>query len=116
MGYDSNPPQHIVGKRCKMSAVTLQFTVSGPADNVLSRQPVNPTLTSYRNAPVLERFVLDYNRTPAEAEICFEELKNFLAQAVVAARPIQPPSKDVDHMWHTFLLFTRDYAAFCQKC
>jgi hypothetical protein len=73
------------------------------------------TLTELSYPAVVARFVRDYHKTPYQAEQCFEELKTFLARAAVAGQPIEPPSRDIDQMWHTFLLFTRDYAAFCQE-
>lgn len=38
----------------------------------------------------------------------------FLAASAVAIRPIGP-SELVDIGWHTFILYTVDYAAFCQR-
>lgn len=73
------------------------------------------SVASYQNEAVVARFIRDYHKTPEQAEQCFDELKEFLAEVAVAANRIEPPSKDVDQMWHTFLLFTRDYAEFCKE-
>jgi len=98
-----------------MSVAAVSTPTSGIIGKYFGEKPVLPVLASYQNAAVIARFARDYNRSPQEAEQCFEELKNFLAE-VAFAGPVEPPSKDVDHMWHTFLLFTRDYAEFCKKC
>jgi len=42
----------------------------------------------------------------------FDGLKQFLAvAAVMPGRKVTSPS--IDAMWHTFLLFTKDYRQFC---
>ncbi len=90
-----------------------------PATDVLketsSACPVFEDPAAYRNPAILERYIRDYRKTPEEAEVCFAKLKEYLGRAVVAVEPLSPPSRDVDDLWHTFLLFTRDYAAFCQS-
>lgn len=49
---------------------------------------------------------------PAQAARWITEMAKYLAIAADSDRPVAP-SRAVDAAWHTFILFTRDYAAFC---
>src|SRR5258706_2434444 len=63
---------------------------------------------------LLERFARENNIPEADAREQFEEVKRFL---VVCARDRSrgfAPSKEIDGMWHAFLLFTPDYGRFCE--
>jgi hypothetical protein len=68
---------------------------------------------AYRHDNVLRRYVRDYCATAQEAALCFEALKQFLVVCAVGGGA-QTSSQPVDDMWHTFLLFTRDYREFCE--
>ena len=72
-------------------------------------------LVAYRNDAVVERFARDQRVDLGRARGVFEELKDFLRRAAASASPLEPPSEEVDGMWHTFLLFTREYATFCSR-
>jgi len=43
------------------------------------------------------------------------EFKRFMGLAALGYRGLAVPNEDVDNVWHTFLLFTREYALFCRK-
>jgi len=78
--------------------------------NVL--KPIDEIM-SYRHERLLKRFTVDYNTSSEEAERCFEALKQFLI--VCAIKPgYKVTSDSIDRMWHTFLLFTKDYKSFCE--
>lgn len=80
---------------------------------------------AYRNIQVVQAFRARFDVTPAEARELFTETCRWLwlcarwrAEHRGARRPI-PLAIDgalrmLDEMWHTFLLFTRDYARFCE--
>uniref|UniRef100_B8HQA6 Uncharacterized protein n=1 Tax=Cyanothece sp. (strain PCC 7425 / ATCC 29141) TaxID=395961 RepID=B8HQA6_CYAP4 len=84
-------------------------------------------LLSYRHPHVLKRFQKDYGHSPAEADLWFEDLMRFFYLGYCNRRLIlegktdchfvamYPPLLPIDDLWHTFLLFTRDYAEFCQE-
>lgn len=72
-------------------------------------------LRSYHNDSVVSRFARDYKVNENDALRVFKETKQFLYDCSKSAKPLTPPSKEVDQMWHTFILFTKDYAAFCLK-
>jgi hypothetical protein len=67
---------------------------------------------AYDNPRVLKRYILDHGVNEDEARRRFEGLKQFLI--VCASTPGYKVTSDaIDSMWHTFLLFTKDYRDFC---
>jgi hypothetical protein len=71
-----------------------------------------PGLPSHRRDQVVRRIARDHHVRRATAERWFEELDKFLNICAFAGAPVSPPSR-VDKAWHTFILFTRDYASYC---
>lgn len=68
--------------------------------------------TTYDNHQLYERFVADHGGSLEDARDRFVALKQFLT--VCAVQPgIKVASDEIDQMWHTFLLFTREYRNFC---
>ncbi|HWD90795.1 MAG TPA: hypothetical protein VG938_00465 [Verrucomicrobiae bacterium] len=68
---------------------------------------------AYQFDPLVYRMVDKYKWTEAAARECFEDLKKFLYMAVLADKPVAPTEK-LDEMWHNFILYTMDYAEYCQ--
>jgi len=48
-----------------------------------------------------------------EYRVLFDEFKKYAGLTQVADGKLGMPSKDVDEIWHQFILFTREYAQFC---
>jgi len=80
-------------------------------------------LLLYRHEGVIRRFARLHGVSWQRAEALFVETLKWLwlaRQAREEAVPglvlsIHPEIGGIDEMWHVFLLFTRDYAAFCEK-
>ena len=78
---------------------------------------------AYRHQGVMRRYTKEHGASPAEAEELFGEMLKWLYLAYrsttdaegSAGCAITAEIEKIDHMWHTFLLFTHDYAAFCQR-
>jgi hypothetical protein len=71
-------------------------------------------ILSYQHNHLLRRYSSDYGASIEEAERCFTALKEFLI--VCALKPGYKVTSDpIDKMWHTFLLFTKDYKNFCEE-
>lgn len=75
---------------------------------------------AYTHPGVLRRYLKDYGGPRAEAEEVFVETLKWLYLSNRGAERghacwISPELEKIDRMWHTFLLFTRDYAAFCDR-
>jgi hypothetical protein len=77
----------------------------------------------YENDEVVHRYAVDHGVTKDDAEEIFLETKRWLwlCATEMAAKPGQKvdripllsEARVLDLMWHTFLLFTRDYMEFC---
>ena len=92
-----------------------------------------PNLTSllkYENANVLKLYVQNYPNNKLKAEDAFREMLKYLWLAKKHCYDIKrepdnvelPPRcvmlrsmREIDEMWHEFILFTKDYTAFCQQ-
>ena len=81
-----------------------------------SRRSLSRAL-AYRNRHVVNRFLAEYPMPRKDAEEIFRELKRWLWLSGQAderqSLAITTPIAIVDAMWHTFILFTIDYAKFC---
>lgn len=76
--------------------------------------PSPAEVLGYTNDRLLRRYAMDFDVSPAIAQKRFEGLKQFLY--VCAVTPGYKVTSDaIDSMWHTFLLFTKDYRSFCER-
>lgn len=66
-------------------------------------------------SPVCKRYLLDHRGTMEEARRIERELKRFLVLRALNPSIHYGMTGKVDDMWHTFILFTRDYARFCKE-
>lgn len=97
---------------------------------------MNPTLTysledilNYDHPAVVARFKKDHPTKAEHAEIYFKDLLRFFwaSKRHQNDRKADPSDKlnfvfimddemrDIDQMWHVFLLYTEDYMNFCHK-
>jgi hypothetical protein len=84
----------------------------------MPRRPSLARVLRYRNDDVLHRFLKLYDVSWAEAEDLFTEVKKWLwlcSLPEAKALSITSPMHMMDEMWHNFVLFTRDYAIFCDR-
>ncbi|UBM58617.1 hypothetical protein LAG90_17600 [Marinilongibacter aquaticus] len=70
---------------------------------------------AYDNENVLSRFMDMFAVDQAEASYLFTETKKFLYLCQMPRVFIPDELLILDEMWHNFILFTKDYHAFCQK-
>ena len=92
--------------------------------------PELPNLLQYKNTNVLNRYALDYPHNQLKPEEAFAELLKFFWLSLKHEDDkrrfpedkelnficgIHTEMKEIDDMWHTFLLFTKDYMCFCQQ-
>ena len=87
----------------------------------LVRESVHPAhscfelMRNYQHPTLLNKIQVELKITRAEAEILFGDVKKFLALCVTIPQSQSlSPTKAIDQGWHTFLLFTKDYAQFCK--
>jgi hypothetical protein len=70
---------------------------------------------AYSNPDIVERIARDYGMTVEQAEPVFRDTIRFLYLAGATDARTLAPTKIIDKGWHSFLLFTRDYAEFCDR-
>jgi hypothetical protein len=85
---------------------------------------------AYKNPPVVRRFQKDHPEKAHLAEQMFSDLMRFFwaSKQHALARKQKPTDdslnfvyimdeemRDIDQMWHVFLLYTQDYMDFCNK-
>lgn len=77
-------------------------------------------LMNYKNKHVIERYCNEYNKPIKYGDELFEQLMKWLYASYKLQRSNAPPLMlqdllAIDLMWHTFILFTKDYASFCYQ-
>ena len=77
-----------------------------------------------RRARFIERYDLSFverrvrdarSLDDALIDKAFVEFRRFIALVVFGHKGLAVPSKEVDEIWHTFILFTREYMSFCER-
>lgn len=68
-------------------------------------------------APYLQDKILADKRLPSSEiyQEAFTEFKKYAALSQIVKGPLGMGSPEVDEVWHQFILFTREYADFCQN-
>ena len=97
---------------------------------LLTLEPLLTSLLAYRNPRIIRRFQIDFPQFADQADSRFTELMKFLwlTQKQIADRWLFPSEEHlrfrvdihnhmvhVDHMWHCFILCTKEYEEFCQE-
>jgi hypothetical protein len=87
-------------------------------------------LLEYKNAPVLKLYQQNYPENKLPGPEAFEEMLKYLwltqkHEKDLRDNPDNPElprtcamlqsMREIDQMWHEFILFTHDYIEFCQK-
>ena len=73
------------------------------------------SILTYYNEDVLSRFTDMFEVTDEEAFDLFQETKKFLFICQVEGIFIPDDLLILDEMWHNFILFTKEYHAFCNR-
>ncbi len=92
--------------------------------------PSLPDILRYYNENVIFRYEKDYSTGKLKGTEAFYELLKYMWLSCKHTQDlnknpndinlhfsctVHEEMKDIDNMWHTFLLFTQDYYAFCQQ-
>src|SRR5262245_45172810 len=81
-------------------------------------QPVSlAEVLAYRHPGVIRRYAKEHGASLEQAEEVFVEMLKWLYLCAHSSVPctMTPDIEKLDWMWHSFVLFTRDYAAFCDR-
>lgn len=68
----------------------------------------------YKNDDVVHRIARKQQISLPHADALFRDTLRFLYLAGATDTKNLAPTKSIDAGWHSFLMFTRDYARFCQ--
>lgn len=79
--------------------------------NLNTQTKINLAL-SYENADIVEKFSIEYEAEQEIAKQYFVEVKKFLYLCANTTDRLAP-SAEIDKIWHTFILFTKDYRQYC---
>lgn len=72
------------------------------------------SVLKYGHPELVNRLHHVLNISQPEAEQLFEDVKKYLFLAVITNERLAPTDA-IDLGWHEFLLYTRDYASFCNR-
>ncbi len=84
----------------------------------INKENTIQAIMAYPMNDIVKRCQKDYNYSDQDMVILEKELKRYFILSAVKtphAGGTGMYSADVDNLWHTFILFTKDYADFCQK-
>jgi hypothetical protein len=82
----------------------------------IEKDCVKDTIMRYPMTHILKRCQQDHDYSADDMIILETELKKYFILAALKKGPLGMYSNDVDNLWHTFILFTQDYAEFCDQC
>ncbi len=97
--------------------VTVVCLYSYSTKEVNKKQIIKGIL-DYPMDDIIKRCQKDHNYTNEDMIILEKELKKYLILSALITNNgsgVGMYSKDVDNLWHSFILFTKDYADFCSK-
>jgi hypothetical protein len=69
---------------------------------------------AYENSELVERIKDKQNLSEEAVHAVFDDLKRFLYLCANSPGHHSPPPA-IDSAWHQFILYTKDYAAFCEE-
>lgn len=86
--------------------------------SVATQQEIIDRVLAYPMPHIIARCKKEHHYEDEDMLLLEKELKKYLILAIVhrgAELGNGMYSRDVDNLWHSFLLFTREYAAFCHE-
>lgn len=88
------------------------YTSRTSADEIIEH------VMNYSMTDITKRCQKDYGYTDEDIKILEKELKRYLILAMLSDPHTDGYgmySKDVDNLWHSFILFTKNYSDFCAQ-
>ena len=81
----------------------------------ISEKQIVKDIMEYPMVTILQRCKNDYSYTDEDMIVIEKELKRYFVLSALNKPGLGMYSKDVDNLWHTFILFTKEYANFCKN-
>lgn len=82
---------------------------------VRSISTATEAINSYSFAQVREKLLVGKKLSPERIDEAIVEFRKYLTLIAQGHQSVAMTSRDVDEVWHTFILFTKDYASFCEQ-
>ncbi len=70
-------------------------------------------ILSWHSDPIIDRYARTFGQSRDDSLACFEAWKQFMAVNAARGEGNSVPSRPIDEMWHTALVFTAAYRDFC---
>ena len=85
-----------------------------------STEKSDKLILNYSNKSVVQRYCKDHNKSMEYGHELFIQFLKFMYVADVLSKKLIPcymarEIREIDNIWHSFLLFTQDYEDFCLK-
>lgn len=87
---------------------------SGASDEIERSNILFDKISTFDFGKVVDKYAKDHKVSSDTAHEILLELKRLLTLCVLHPENGYATGGSVDEMWHTFILFTKDYARFCQ--
>jgi hypothetical protein len=97
---------------------TVLYVYNHYSQPTSNQEQIIANIMNYQMPDVIKRCQKDYGYTDDDMNILEQELKRYLAMSALRQKSDRGTgmySKDVDKLWHSFILFTKEYAAFCNE-
>ncbi len=112
----ASPPLDTLHRGVRISSRWIATSSSGISlaispEKVRSKTQLQAVM-AYQNNDVVNRIRQELKVSEEEANQLFTDLKRFLWLAAVTP-PNTVPTPRIDEAWHCFVLYTKDYADFC---
>lgn len=98
--------------------VTLFYLYGYEPQRTINQEEAIKNIMNYPMVDIVKRCQKDYNYTNEDMVILERELKRYLILSTFNKKNGLGSgmySKDVDNLWHSFILFTHEYANFCKR-
>src|SRR5437879_46740 len=83
-------------------------------ETVTHNSIVNRAL-EYPMQPIIDRYAKDKGLPLSVAHEHERELKRYLSLCAINRKASYGMAGPIDDLWHTFIIFTKEYAAFCDS-
>jgi hypothetical protein len=96
---------------------SLYYLCSSFAYKKNNNQEIIDQVMAYQMPDIIERCQKDFKYTNEDMQLLEKEFKRFLILCIIFKDSnIGMYSNDIDNLWHSFILFTKEYALFCDQC
>ena len=101
------------------SVIAIYSFIHSKNQKIINKEEAVNKILNYPIPNILKRCQKDFGYSDYEIALLEKELKRYLVISVIEknnSNSVGMYSKDVDNLWHTFILFTKDYFKFCKSC